>query len=122
MSATLCVALGLGAAAQRFNDGYGFNTNFPGVSDGCKDAMNSTVACDSFLADARENYIQFSSEELDKICAQGCVDSLKEYRSKVEETCSAETDVIVIDEIAYPATYTADELLYHYNITCDREE
>ncbi|KAK2764377.1 hypothetical protein FQN54_009071 [Arachnomyces sp. PD_36] len=122
VSAKLCVVLGLGAAAQLFSDGSGFNANYPGISDDCKEALNRTVACDSFLADGPDNYVQLSTEELDKICVPDCPDALEEFRSHAEEKCSAESDIIVIDDIAYPATYTVEKLLYNYNVTCDEEE
>jgi hypothetical protein len=118
----LWLVFGLGALGQRFTDGTGYDIDLPGVSDGCKEVINSTIACDRFLASALDSGTPPSADRLDKVCDQDCVKSLKDYREKVKKACAGKSDIIVADDIAYNATYTADELLYSYNVTCDTEE
>ncbi|KAJ5551530.1 hypothetical protein N7461_006228 [Penicillium sp. DV-2018c] len=120
--AGLVLALGLGAHAQRFNDGTAYDIELPGVSDGCKTVVNSTIACDRRLMSALSSGTPPSTAVLDKICAKDCVDSLKKYRSEVQKACTKKNDIVVVNDIAYNLTYTADGLLYTYNATCDKEE
>ncbi|BCS19574.1 LysM peptidoglycan-binding domain-containing protein [Aspergillus puulaauensis] len=111
----LWLAFGLGALGQRFTDGTGYDIDLPGVSGSCKEVINSTIACDRFLASALDRGTPPSADRLDKVCDQDCVKSLKDYREKVKKACTGKFDIIVADDIAYNATYTADELLYSYN-------
>ncbi|KAL2859875.1 LysM peptidoglycan-binding domain-containing protein [Aspergillus lucknowensis] len=116
------LALGLGAHAQRFNGGSAYDLELPGVSDGCKEAVNATLDCDYRLTMAVDSGTLPSTEVLDKICAKDCANSLKEYRSEVEKACTDKDDIIVMNDIAYNLTYTAEELLYKYRVTCDKEK
>ncbi|KAL2793189.1 hypothetical protein BJX66DRAFT_339095 [Aspergillus keveii] len=113
--------MGLCAHAQRFSDGSFYDIDLPSVSDSCKEALNSTIACDRLLAGALNSGTSPSLESLDSICSADCVDSLTEYREQVAGACTAKADVLVVGNIAYNATYTAEELLYKYHATCDTE-
>jgi hypothetical protein len=45
--------------AQQFSD-VPLPVNYPGISDGCFDALNTTVTCPAFLIDISIEYVPFA--------------------------------------------------------------
>lgn len=100
------------AYGQRFSEGISYD--FAGIetlNDGCKASLNLTVGCHWLLPTFGLEPIDLTSENLTAICTKECSESLASIRSSIESACSTESDVVVVDNIAYPATTTIDSLI-----------
>lgn len=100
------------AYGQRFSEGVSYD--FAGVvtlSDGCQAALDLTVECHWLLPTFGLEPIDLTSENLTAICTKECSQSLASIRSSIESACSDNSDVIVVNDIAYPATTTIDSLI-----------
>lgn len=58
---------------------------------------------------------------MEELCVTDCYTSLQSARAKIEATCTAETDVIVYEDVAYPATFIADNYLLTYDVSCMKD-
>ena len=97
------------------------DVDFPGLSTSCKSAMNSTVKCDGLLVEVMQEAISLSPENLISICVNSCALSLQTAQDNIASACSAATDVIVLGDLAYTATYSLNELKFTYNVTCQKD-
>ena len=89
--------------AQQFTDLPLYNI-YPGVSDACTQALNTTVAnCPAFLGVVSVNNPRLSSDQLKSLCTIDCHNSLTSARQTIAQGCTnASSDIIVYDYIAYP--------------------
>lgn len=89
--------------AQRFNDTTLGNEAYPGLSDKCVEALNTTVKdCPSFLAAASVDMPRLESSSLKLLCTSACRSSLSSVRRVIDEGCRADKDVIEIRSVVYP--------------------
>lgn len=91
--------------AQQFNDTVLGNKAYPGLSDQCAEALNTTVKdCPGFLAAASVNMPRLDSSSLELLCTPACRSSLSSVRKVIAEGCRADKDVIEIRSVVYPGT------------------
>jgi hypothetical protein len=57
---------------------------------------------------------------VDELCVDECYTSVKSARATIQAACTEETDVIVYEDIAYPATFIAEHYLLTYNVSCKK--
>ncbi|KAK4043861.1 hypothetical protein C8A01DRAFT_43236 [Parachaetomium inaequale] len=102
------------ANAQQFSDALLGNHAYPGLSDQCVEALNTTVKnCPGFLAAASVRMPRLDSSSLDALCTLACRSSLKSVRSIIAAGCRNGKDVIEISSVVYPVSATGkfcDEL------------
>lgn len=89
---------------QQFSDALLANYAYPGLSDHCVEAINTTVSnCPAFLAAASVDMPRLDSSSLDALCTSACRSSLTSVRSVIASGCRDKTtDVITIDSVVYP--------------------
>ncbi|KAH6839433.1 hypothetical protein B0I37DRAFT_400041 [Chaetomium sp. MPI-CAGE-AT-0009] len=89
--------------AQQFNDTVLGNRAYPGLSDECAEALNTTVKdCPGFLAAASVDMPRLDSSSLDVLCTSACRSSLTSVRKVIAEGCRADKDAIEIRSVVYP--------------------
>ncbi|KAK1252995.1 hypothetical protein MKX08_004182 [Trichoderma sp. CBMAI-0020] len=86
-------------------------------SASCSAAFNQSLACSLSLARVASGSFVPTSNDLPKICTDACLSELESLRAKQLKVCN-NSDVAVIDGLAYPATHTTDLLLFTYNYMC----
>ncbi|KAK4682659.1 hypothetical protein QC764_0021480 [Podospora pseudoanserina] len=101
------------AIAQQFSDGLlGYHV-YPGLSDQCAEALNTTITnCASFLATVAVDIPRLDSRSLEILCTATCRSSLSSVRGTIASRCRGNTDVLEIESIVYPATFVIDRFLY----------
>ncbi|CZR70102.1 uncharacterized protein PAC_20003 [Phialocephala subalpina] len=105
------------ACAQQFTD-LPLPPSWPGISSACYDALNTSVSCPGFLGTISVNNPRLLPENLTSLCVESCLTSLNDVRETIIGSCTNSSDVIIYDEITYPATYIADRFIYTYNLVC----
>ncbi|MCJ1245494.1 hypothetical protein MMC30_002698 [Trapelia coarctata] len=60
-------------------------------------------------------------EQLNALCVDSCYSSLLSTRGTIQQGCTASTDIIVYDDIAYPATYVVDNFIFTYDVSCRKD-
>ncbi|KAK4660328.1 hypothetical protein QC762_0017910 [Podospora pseudocomata] len=110
------------ANAQQFSDGLlGYHV-YPGLSDQCAEALNTTITnCASFLATVAVDMPRLDSRSLETLCTATCRSSLSSVRGTIASRCRGNTDVLEIESIVYPATFVIDRFLYAYDISCAKD-
>lgn len=89
-------------AAQQFTDTL-LGLDYPGLSENCLEALNSTVtACPSFLIQVSVNNPRLNSEELQALCNNGCLESLRSVRQIIQNGCNTNKDVVQFDGVVFP--------------------
>lgn len=96
---------------------------YPGLSKSCQSALNTSVSCQLALYPLAQEWAcsiylfirllidYYSSggvldeEGVEALCVDSCLSSLQSARSTIAEACTAQTDEIVLDDIAYPGMY-----------------
>jgi hypothetical protein len=92
----------IGTHAQQL-DGYYRSVSYPGLSNGCLTALNTTVAnCPSLLNTASVDNPRLNSEQLDALCTTPCRSALTNARNTIKAGCSAPNDTIIVDAVVYP--------------------
>ena len=77
--------------------------SYPGLSDGCLDALNTTVAtCPFFLSSVSIENPRLNSDQLAALCTPSCHSALTSVRTTIKEGCSAANDTIEFDSVVYP--------------------
>ncbi|KAI8152690.1 hypothetical protein K4K49_003054 [Colletotrichum sp. SAR 10_70] len=108
--------------AQQFTDvklGY---AHYPGLSDSCYQALNTTVqTCPGFLATHAVAVPRLESQMLEALCTPGCQSSLAAARRTIASGCGAGTDVVEFDRVVYPATYMVDRMIHAYDLSCAQD-
>ncbi|KAK3369408.1 hypothetical protein B0T24DRAFT_707942 [Lasiosphaeria ovina] len=102
--------------AQQLKDGNPAFMSYPGISTGCETALNTTVNCPAFLAQASSEHSILDSDQVGALCSGTCTSDLLSARRQIASVCTASTDVIVYSNIVYPATFIADHSTGQY---CD---
>ncbi|KAH7073207.1 LysM domain-containing protein [Paraphoma chrysanthemicola] len=114
----LLAVLTISTHAQQL-DGYSRSVNYPGLSNGCLTALNTTVAnCPSLLNTASIDNPRLNSEQLTALCTTSCRDALTNARTTIKAGCSAPNDTITVDAVVYPATFIIDRFRYTYDLSC----
>ncbi|KAI1860784.1 uncharacterized protein JN550_011246 [Neoarthrinium moseri] len=110
------------AEAQQFPDGLLGYSSYPGLSDSCAEALNTTVAsCSVFLASVAVDMPRLASSLLDVLCTADCRSSLTSVRNVIAAGCSTSTDVLEIGSVVYPATFVIENLLYAFDVSCTKD-
>ncbi|KAF4217196.1 hypothetical protein CNMCM5878_006440 [Aspergillus fumigatiaffinis] len=104
-------------SAEQLSDST-IDVNYPGLASACIAALNTTVECLSFLADASVSNDYLTADQLSALCVDGCKTSLVNVRTTVQEACTAAGDVIADSGIAYLATSVIDHFIYTDSISC----
>ena len=77
----------------------------------CGKALQATINCNTGLQSALNADLDTTTTT--SVCTSACYSSLGSYRSAIASACSGID--IAGDDITYPATFSADILLYSYN-------
>ncbi|UJO21831.1 uncharacterized protein CLAFUR5_08860 [Fulvia fulva] len=102
---------------QRFRGGSMW-PEMPGLGPKCVAALNSPVACPEFLVDWSVPGATPSFDHLNVLCTNECLDSLKSAQKHIEESCTADTEVILSEGTTYPAIWVVDRYLYIFSTAC----
>jgi hypothetical protein len=120
-------------------EGINQSVAYPGLSDGCMDALNTTVAsCPIFLDTASVDSPRLNSEQLASLCTVPCQSAMASVTSTIKSGCSAPNDTITIDAVVYPgtvspscfsspmltvywATFIIDRYRYTYDLSCRKD-
>ncbi|KAF2719531.1 carbohydrate-binding module family 50 protein [Polychaeton citri CBS 116435] len=80
--------------------------NYTGLSSSCVNALNTSVSCPLFLSPTSVDGAILDSDQVGALCVDSCHSSLQSARSKIASACTASTDIIVYNSVAYPGSYT----------------
>ncbi|KAL4883820.1 hypothetical protein BJY04DRAFT_216155 [Aspergillus karnatakaensis] len=94
--------------------------DYPGLSDRCKEALATNVTCPPFLVVVFKTNLHLGEDEVNELCKGDCYTSLRNARANIEVACTLDTDVIVFEEVAYPATFITDHYLLTYDVSCQK--
>lgn len=59
-----------------------------------------------------------TTDQVDAVCVDSCYTSLEAARTVIAAACTLSTDVIVVENVAYPATFIVDNYLFTYQMSC----
>lgn len=59
-----------------------------------------------------------TADQVDAVCVDSCYTSLEVAKTNIAAGCTLDTDVIVVGNVAYPATFIVDHYLFTYQISC----
>ncbi|KAF9874971.1 LysM domain-containing protein [Colletotrichum karsti] len=105
-------------AAQQFEDTL-LDISYPGISDKCVSALNTTVAkCPGFLITASLDNGRLQPEELSDLCTTACRSGLNNVRQTIATACNSAKDVMEFRGMVWPATVLIDRFIYKYNVSC----
>ncbi|KNG89016.1 hypothetical protein ANOM_002404 [Aspergillus nomiae NRRL 13137] len=96
--------------------------DYPGLSDECKAGLATNVSCPPFLPAVSQDNAILDYDAVRELCVDDCYRSLKTARATVQAACTASTDVIVYEDVAYPATFIADNYLLTFEVSCKKDE
>ncbi|KAF2000149.1 carbohydrate-binding module family 50 protein [Amniculicola lignicola CBS 123094] len=117
----LLAVISIGAHAQQF-EGILRSVSYPGLSDSCLDALNTTVkGCPVLLSEASIDNPRLDSTQLAALCTASCRSALTSARSTIKAGCSAPNDTIAFDSVVYPATFIIDRFSYTYDLSCRKD-
>ncbi|KAL4958979.1 uncharacterized protein BDV14DRAFT_194147 [Aspergillus stella-maris] len=108
------------ANCQQLSDAPSY-IDYPGLSNACLTALNTTVTCPPFLSPVSASGEILDFDLVTELCVNACLTSLKDARDTIQDACTADTDVIVHNNIAYPATFIVDNYLNTYNVSCRKD-
>ncbi|KAH7317115.1 LysM domain-containing protein [Stachybotrys elegans] len=111
-----------GVLAQQL-PGYTVPYNELGLSSACFDAVNSTVsACPAWLPAFAgfedSSFDLLGASRLKDLCDTTCQADLTSLKKRIASACTDKTDVMVPNDIAYPASLFIDRLLYAASLSC----
>lgn len=118
----LSVYLAALVAAQRFPDGFAFDSDISTLTPTCQSGLNRTVDCSWLLALYEVDSVDLSLQNLTAICTDACYSSLEDTRSVIKSACPTPANYISSDGTSYPATQRINSLLDTYNKTCLRDQ
>lgn len=107
--AALAVLLPL-SWAQQFTGTQMF-TNYTGLSTDCQQALATNVTCSPYLGVVSETNGIVTADQIEDVCVDDCYSSLEAARSVITAACTLDTDIIVVENVAYPATFIVDNYL-----------
>ncbi|KAL4795601.1 hypothetical protein BDV19DRAFT_378800 [Aspergillus venezuelensis] len=96
--------------AQQFAGTQMF-TAYLGLTASCQESLATNVTCPPYLGVLSERYA------VQEACIDDCYTSLQNAGAVIAEACTATTDVIVVDNVAYPATFIVDNYLFTYRLS-----
>ncbi|KAK1771447.1 hypothetical protein QBC33DRAFT_591737 [Phialemonium atrogriseum] len=111
--------------AQQLSDSLHFIdfSAFAGLSKTCIQALNKTVQCSSYLDQAAQNVVEtgnlLAEDVLTELCVDSCRSSLTSLKSTAETACTADGDVMVNRDIAYPDQYCDTDIAQWRNDTAN---
>ena len=92
--------------AQRF-DNLALGVDYPGISDTCADALNSTLTdCPSLLASVAIDNPRLTSDQLGDLCTSGCRTSLQNVRQGIAKACNQDSDIISYGGVDWPGKWS----------------
>ena len=116
---SICFAvLSITAGAQRFADWPLQEYDHPELSAKCASALETTISCPTMLDSFAVLSEMLDSTQLAMMCTTECVESLQIVRNEILASCTDETDVLVVNGIAYPATYWAEKYIHAQAKSC----
>jgi hypothetical protein len=59
-----------------------------------------------------------TADQIEAVCVDGCYSSLETARTTIAAECALDTNVIVVENVAYPATFFVDNYLFTYELSC----
>ncbi|KAI7205540.1 hypothetical protein KC316_g171 [Hortaea werneckii] len=86
----------------------------------CLQALNTGVACPRILDYFAERGSTADEDATSALCVNSCLTSLNAARDTIVQACKAD-DTVVIDDVAYPATFFADSYLLAYEKACRKD-
>ncbi|KAL4943095.1 hypothetical protein BDV06DRAFT_234966 [Aspergillus oleicola] len=101
VSAALGLLFAVSSNCQKLSDAPSY-IDYPGLSTACLTALNITVTCPPFLSPASASGEILDSDLVTELCVDSCYTSLENARDTIQDACTASTDVIVHNNIAYP--------------------
>ncbi|KAM0693758.1 hypothetical protein Q7P36_007015 [Cladosporium allicinum] len=104
--------------AQQFSD-VPLPVNYPGISDGCFNALNTTVNCPRFLPSISIENPQLSSDQISAFCTSEWESNLNSVQSSVSLSCAGQT--VPFGNNLVPASFMADNFLYTYALSCRKD-
>ncbi|KAJ5656875.1 hypothetical protein N7507_008825 [Penicillium longicatenatum] len=106
--------------AQQFTGTQMF-TNYTGLSTDCQQALATNVTCSPYLGIVSENNGVVTADQIEDVCVDDCYSSLEAARSVIAAACTLDTDIIVVENVAYPATFIVDNYLFTYELSCRKD-
>ncbi|OJJ66409.1 hypothetical protein ASPBRDRAFT_666024 [Aspergillus brasiliensis CBS 101740] len=82
--------------------------DYPGLSTACRGALETNVTCPPFLRPISASGKVLDTDQITELCVDSCYSSLEAARNTIKGACTAATDIIVYDNIAYPVQSTDD--------------
>jgi hypothetical protein len=99
------VVMGWRVNAQIF-DNLALGIEYPGISDACADALNSTLSgCPSLLASVSIDNPRLSSGQLVDLCTSECQTSLRDVHLIIAKACGQNSDIISYDNVDWPGKW-----------------
>jgi hypothetical protein len=62
-----------------------------------------------------------TADQIEDVCVDDCYSSLEAARSVIAAACTLDTDIIVVENVAYPATFIVDNYLFTYELSCRKD-
>lgn len=109
------------AAAQRFPNGFAYDSDISTLTPACQSALNRTVDCSWLLTLYQVDSVDLSTQNLTTICTDDCYSSLTATRDVIKSACPTSSNHIYGDGASSPATQRIDSLIDTYNKTCLRD-
>ncbi|OCK74384.1 carbohydrate-binding module family 50 protein [Lepidopterella palustris CBS 459.81] len=88
------------------------------LSPSCQDALNTSVACPFGLGSLASDGGMIDSDGTTALCVDSCHSSLLSAQSTIAEACTSTDDIVVFNDVAYPATFFVDNYLLAYSMAC----
>jgi hypothetical protein len=104
---SLLAVFALPVHGQQF-EGVVRGINYPGLSDACLEALNTTVPnCPYFLASVSIDNPRLNTDQISALCTTSCRTGLTSTRTKIAAACKASSDTIELpDGVVYPGMLT----------------
>lgn len=96
-------------------------TNYTGLSTDCQQALATNVTCSPYLGVVSETNGIVTADQIEDVCVDDCYSSLEAARSVITAACTLDTDIIVVENVAYPATFIVDNYLFTYELSCRKD-
>lgn len=98
----LCAGMAMCAQAQQF-DTLVFGIDYPGISEACHEALNTTLTgCPSLLATVAIDFPRLRLDQIPLLCTADCRASLTRVQEIIAAGCGNHTNTITVDEIVWP--------------------
>ena len=60
-------------------------------------------------------------DQIEDVCVDDCYSSLEAARSVIAAACTLDIDIIVVENVAYPAIFIVDNYLFTYELSCRKD-